>query len=49
MDDKILRMLIIPLEAPNLKLKFLVVVTETLEEGILNRLAKKILTNLNIH
>jgi len=48
-DDKILRMLIIPLEAPNLKLKFLVVVTETLEEGILNRLAKKILTNLNIH
>ena len=48
-DDKILRMLMIPLEAPNLNLKLLVVATDSLEEGLLNNLAKKILSNLNIY
>ena len=48
-DGKILRMLMIPLEAPNLNLKLLVVATESLEEGLLNNLAKKILSNLNIY
>ncbi|MBY9015542.1 MAG: 50S ribosome-binding GTPase [Candidatus Lokiarchaeota archaeon] len=48
-DDKILRMLMIPLEAPNLNLKLLVVATESLEEDLLNNLAKKILSNLNIY
>ena len=48
-DDKILRMLMIPLEAPNLNLKLLVVATESFEEGLLNNLVKKILSNLNIY
>jgi len=47
-DDKILRMLIVPLEAPNLNLKLLVVGTESFEEGLLYKLAKKILSNLNV-
>ncbi len=47
-DDKILRMLIVPLEAPNLNLKSLVVGTESFEEGLLYKLAKKILSNLNV-
>ena len=48
-DGKILRMLMIPLEAPNLNLKFLVVATESFEEGLLNDLANKILSNLNLY
>lgn len=48
-DDKILRMLMIPLEAPKLNLKLLVVATKSLEEGLLNNLAKRILRNLNIY
>jgi len=47
-DGKILRMLIVPLEAPNLNLKLLVVATESFEEGLLYKLAKKILSNLNV-
>jgi GTPase SAR1 family protein len=47
-DDKILRMLIVPLEAPNLNLKLLVVATESFEEGLLYKLAKKILVNLKV-
>ena len=47
--DKILKMLIVPLEAPNLNLNFLVVATESFEEGLLNNLANKILNNLNIY
>lgn len=39
----------IPLEAPNLNLKLLVVATESLEEGLLNNLANKILGNLNLY
>ena len=39
----------IPLEVPNLSLKLLAVAKETLEEGLLNNLAKKILSNLNIY
>ena len=48
-DGEILRMLMIPLEAPNLNLKLLVVATESLEEGLLNNLANKILGNLNLY
>ena len=48
-DDKILRMLMVPLEAPSLNLKLLVVATESFEEGLLNNLAKSILSNLNIY
>ena len=47
-DDKILRMLIVPLEAPNLNLKLLVVATESFEEGLLYKLAKKLLVDLKI-
>ncbi len=47
-DNKILRMLVVPLEAPNLNLKLLVVATESFEEGLLYKLAKKILSNLNV-
>lgn len=47
-DDKILRMLIVPLEAPNLNLKLLVVATESFEEGLLYKFAKKLLSNLNV-
>lgn len=48
-DNKILRTLMIPLEAPKLNLKLLVVATESFEEGLLDKLAKKILDNLNIY
>jgi len=48
-DNKILRTLMIPLEAPKLNLKMLVVATESFEEGILPDLAKKIIGNLNIY
>ena len=41
-DDKILRMLMVPLDALNLNLKSLVVATESFEEGILFKLVKKI-------
>jgi len=47
-DDKILRMLIVPLDAPNLNLKSLVVGTESFEDGLLYKLAKQILSNLNV-
>jgi len=47
-DDKILRMLIVPLEAPNLNLKSLVVGTESFEEGLLYKLAKQLLSNLKV-
>jgi hypothetical protein len=48
-ENKILRTLMIPLEAPKLNLKLLVVATESFEEGLLDNLAKKILVNLNIY
>ncbi len=48
-DDKILRMLMAPLDAPNLNLKSLVVVTESFEEGVLYKLMKKILENLKFN
>ena len=48
-DDKILRMLMVPLDAPNLNLKSLVVATESFEEGVLYKLMKKILENLKIN
>jgi len=48
-DDKILRMLMVPLDAPNLNLKSLVVATESFEEGMLYKLMKKILENLKIN
>ena len=48
-DNKIIRTLMIPLEAPKLNLKLLVVATESFEEGLLDNLAKKILVNLNIY
>ena len=48
-DDKILRMLMAPLDAPNLNLKSLVVVTESFEEGVLYKLMKKILENLEFN
>lgn len=48
-DDKILRMLMVPLDAPNLNLKSLVVVSESFEEGVLYKLMKKILENLKIN
>ena len=47
-ENKILRTLMIPLEAPKLNLKLLVVATESSKEGLLDNLAKKILVNLNI-
>ena len=45
-NDKILKMLMVPLDAPNLNLKSLVVATESFEEGALYKLMKKILENL---
>jgi len=48
-DDKILRMLMVPLDAPNLNLKSLVVATESFEEGVLYKLMKKVLENLKIN
>ena len=45
-DDRIIRMLMAPLDALNLNLKSLVVVTESFEEGVLYKLMKKILENL---
>ena len=48
-DDKILRMLMAPLDAPNLNLKSLVVVTESFEEGVLYKLMKNILENLKFN
>lgn len=48
-DDKILRMLMVPLDAPNLNLKSLVVATESFEEGVLFKLVKKILENLKFN
>jgi len=47
-ENKILRTLMIPLEAPKLNFKLLVVATESSKEGLLDNLAKKILVNLNI-
>lgn len=48
-DDKILRMLMVPLDAPKLNLNSLVVVTESFEEGVLYKFMKKILENLKIN
>ncbi len=48
-DDKILRMLMVPLDIPNINLKSLVVATESFEEGVLYKLMKKILENLKIN
>ena len=48
-DGETLRMLMVPLDSPNLNLKLLVVATESVEEGLLNNLANKILSNLNIY
>lgn len=48
-DNKILRMLMVPLDAPILNLKSLVVATESFEEGVLYKLMKKILENLKFN